>query len=71
MNTAINVYEYGSGGKCVHMFRHTYTGIREMNLQMEKEFGHICRVMRTSIDTPSVSIKFVEKEKRKQKGSYE
>jgi len=39
MNMAINVYEYGNGGKCVYMFRHTYTGIREMKMQMEKEFG--------------------------------
>jgi len=38
-----------------------------MNLQMEKEFGHICRVMHTSIDTPSVPIKFVEKRKKKTK----
>jgi len=66
MNTAINLYEYGSGGKCVHGFRHTYTGIGEMNLQMEKEFRHIRRLMRTSIDTPSVSIEFVEEEQSKQ-----
>jgi len=46
MNMTINVYEYGNGGKCVHMFRHTYTGIKEVSLQMEKEFRHIRRVMR-------------------------
>ena len=27
MNMAINVYEYGRGGKCVYMFRYTYAGI--------------------------------------------
>jgi len=48
---AIVVYEYGREGKCVYMFRHTYTGIREMKMQLEKEFGHICRLMRTSIGT--------------------
>jgi len=37
-----------------------------MNLQMEKEFRHIRRLMRTSIDTPSVSIEFVEEEQSKQ-----
>jgi len=30
MKVAINVYEYGRGGKCVYMFRYTYAGIREM-----------------------------------------
>jgi len=37
MNIAINVYEYGRGGKCEYIFRHTYTGIRGMKMQMEKE----------------------------------
>jgi len=36
MNMAINVYEYGRGGKCVYMFTYTYAGIREMKMQMEK-----------------------------------
>jgi len=37
MNMAINVYQYGRGGKCVYMFKHTgtYAGIREMKMQME------------------------------------
>jgi len=47
----INVREYGRGGKCVYMLRHTYAGIRELKTQMEKEFRHICRVMRISIGT--------------------
>ena len=47
------------------MFRHTY----EMKMKVEKEFKHIRRVMRTSIGTVTqVSIKFVEKERRKQEG---
>jgi len=48
---AINVYQYGRGGKCVYMFRHTYAGITEKKMQMEKEFRHIRRVMHTSIGT--------------------
>ena len=49
MNMAINVYEYGRGGKCVYMFRYTYARIREMKMQMEKKFRQIRRVMRTSV----------------------
>jgi len=30
MNMAINMYEYGRGGKCVYMFRYTYAEFREM-----------------------------------------
>ena len=48
---AIDVYEYGRGGKCVYMFTYTYAGFREMKMYMEKEFGHIRRFMRTSIST--------------------
>ena len=71
MNMAINVHEYGRGGKCVCMFRYTYAGIREMQMQMEKEDRHRSRVVRTSIGTVTqVSIKFVEKGRRKQKGGY-
>ena len=52
MNMAtINVYEYERGGKCVYMFRHAYAGIKEIKMKVEKEFGHIRRVMRTSIGT--------------------
>jgi len=49
MNIAINVYEYGRGGKCSYMFRYTYAGFRGMKMQMEKESRQIRRVMRTSI----------------------
>ena len=42
---AINVYEYGRGGECLYMFRHTYAGIREMKMQMAKEDRHMSRVM--------------------------
>ena len=51
MNMAINVYEYGRGGECLYMFRHTYAGIREMKMQVEKESRHMSRVMRASICT--------------------
>ena len=68
MNMAINVYEYGREGKCVYMFS---TGMREMKMQMKKEFRHMSRVMRTSVGTVTeVSIEFVEKKERKQKGGY-
>jgi len=54
------------------MFRCTYAGIREMKMQMKKEFRHMSRVMLTSIGTVTeVSIKCVEKEERKQKGGQE
>ena len=43
MNMAINVYEYGRGGKCVYMVRYTYAGIREMKMQIEKEDRHTSR----------------------------
>jgi len=46
MKMAINVYEYGRGGKCVYMFRYTYAGIRIINMQIEKEDRHMSRVMR-------------------------
>ena len=63
---AIIVYEYGREGKCVYMFS---TGMREMKMQMKKEFRHMSRVMRTSVGTVTeVSIEFVEKKERKQKG---
>jgi len=69
MKMKISVYEDGRGGKCAYLFRCTYAGIREMKMQMNKEFRHIARVVRTSIGTVTeVSIKFVEKEERKQKG---
>ena len=29
---AIDVYEYGRGGKCVYMFTDTYAGFREMKM---------------------------------------
>ena len=72
MNTAINVYEYGIGGKCGHKFRHIYAGIRGRKMQLEKESRLMSMVMCTSIGTVTkVSVKFVEKEERKQKGGYE
>jgi len=51
MNLAINVYEYGRGGKRSYMFRYTYAGIREMKMKMKMESRHMGRVMRTSIGT--------------------
>jgi len=68
MKIAIIVYEYGRGERCVYMFKYTYAGIREMDLQMSKESRHISRVMRTSIGTVTqVSIKFVDKENENMK----
>jgi len=49
MKMAIDVYEYGRGGKCVYMFTFTCAGFREIKMYMEKEFSHIRRFMRTSI----------------------
>ena len=46
MKMAIKLYEYGRGGRCVYMFRHTYAGIRIINIQTEKEDRHMSRVMR-------------------------
>ena len=70
MNMAISIYEYGIRGKCVHKFRHTYAGIREMKIHFKNEIRHMSRVMLVSIGTVTeVFIKFVEKEKRKQEGA--
>jgi len=72
LKIAINVYEYGRGGKCVYMFRYTHTGIRDRDLQMEKESRHMSRVMSTLIGTMTqVSIKFAEKGKGKEKSGYD
>jgi len=72
MNMGSSVYEYGIRGKCVHKFRHTYAGIREMKMQLEKESRNMSSFMCASIGiVTKVSIKFVEKEERKQKGGYE
>jgi len=46
MNMAINMYEYGRGGKCVDMVRYTYAGIRPM-MQTEKKDKHRNRVRKT------------------------
>ena len=40
MNMAINVYEYGRGGKCLCMFRYTYAAIKIINMQIEKGDRH-------------------------------
>jgi len=44
----IDVHEYGRGGRCVHMFRYTYAGIKIINMQIEKGDRHRSRVKRTS-----------------------
>jgi len=51
MSMAINVYEYGKGGKRVYIFGYTYAGIRIRRMQMEKEDRYMRRVVRTSIGT--------------------
>jgi len=45
---AINMYEYGRGGKCVCMFKYTYTAIRIITMQIEKGDRHRSRVLCTS-----------------------
>jgi len=47
MNMAINVYEYGVGGKCVYTFRYSYVGTRVIQMQMEKEDRRMRMVMHT------------------------
>jgi len=42
---AINVDQYGRGGKCVALFRYTCAGIRIINMHIEKEDRHMRRVM--------------------------
>ena len=71
MNVAINVYEYGRGGKCSYMFRYAYAGIREMKKKMKMESRHMCRVIRTSIGTVTLVLLDLRKRKRKQKSSHE
>jgi len=51
MNMVISVYEFGREGKCVHKLRHTYAGLREMKVQLEKEARHLSMVMCISIGT--------------------
>jgi len=42
----INVYEYGTAGKCVCTLRYTLAGIGIINMEVEKEDRHMRRVMR-------------------------
>jgi len=42
---AMNVYQYGRGGKCVWLFIYTHAGIRVIDMQIEKEDKHISSVM--------------------------
>jgi len=67
---AVNVYEYGRGGKCVCTLRTTYAGIRIINMQIEKEDRHMRRVMRIT-RLPYQSMEFAEKAEREQKGGHE
>jgi len=48
MNKAINMYEYGRGGKCVCILRYTYAAIRMITMQIEKGDRHRSRVVHTS-----------------------
>ena len=41
MSMAIVVYEYGREGKCVYMFRHTYTGIRERKMKVGRVYSYL------------------------------
>ena len=47
MNMAMNVYEYGRGGKCVCRFRYIYAGIRIIKMWTERGDRYMSRVMRT------------------------
>jgi len=51
MDMAIDVYEYGRGGKCVDKFIYTHACIRQMKIQTEEEDRHISEAMCTSIGT--------------------
>jgi len=64
MNMAINVYEYGSAGKCLCMFRYTYTGIRIINIQKEKEDRNMSRVIHI---TRALCQRYVSNSKEKKK----
>ena len=56
----------------MHKCGHTYAGIKQTKMQLEKKFGHMSMVMCTSIGTVTkLCIKFIEREERKQKGGYE
>jgi len=48
MRMAINVYEYGRGGKCAFMFRYTYAGIKIIKIQIDRGDRYSNSVMRTS-----------------------
>jgi len=64
---AINVHKYGIGGNSVYMFRYIYASSNTVNMQIEKGNRYRSRVNST---VTKVSIEFVEKEDRKQKGGY-
>ena len=68
MKRAINVYEYGRGGKCVYMFRYTFAGIRIINIQIEKEDRHMSRVMRI---TRALCLRYVLISQEKKKKNKE
>jgi len=55
-------------GMPTHVQTHIHRNSRNEFADEKKQFGHIRRFMRTPIDTPQVSIKFVEKRKEKTKG---
>jgi len=69
MTMAINCFEYGTGGRCVYVYRYTYAGIRIIDIQMEKEDRHMGRVIHIT-RTPKRCIEFAGKEDREQKGGY-
>jgi len=51
MNMAINVHEYGRGGKCVYKLTYTHALITKKEMSKEKEKRHMSKVERTSIST--------------------
>ena len=48
---AINVYEYGRGGKCVYKLTYTYVWITQMEMQKEAEDKNMSKDMNTSLGT--------------------
>jgi len=68
MKMAINVNKYGTGGRCVYMFRYTHTGIRKINMQIEKEERYIRRVVRiTKAPCQKYVVNSQEKKKENKK----
>jgi len=67
MKMAINVNEYGTGGKCVYILRYTYAGLRMINMQIEKEDRHMSRVMRITRAPCQIYVSNSQEKKKENK----